>query len=569
MSLSVIGVAAAVVIGGTGAFFSDTETSAGNTFTAGAIDLQIDNDSYYGTDSQGNMLHSDNTTWDLADLDDGNGPSTQDGKYLFFNFHDLKPGDIGEDTISMHINGNDSWACMDFNITSTPENGINEPEAEANDVTENEGELQNEINFVWWVDDGDNVLESDEADGASVISNTSLADLNEFGVAIADSSDDSLSNGPLTGDDTFYIGKAWCYGDLALNPETQDGANDVGPDQRGPGVTCDGSGVSNVSQGDGVTADIEFTAVQWRNNPDFTCSSRQGGGGERPIVGAALSAYSAPSCSATVADDESLQAAIDSASADDTICVASSYTGSGDDAVDYFDVDVTGLTIAGLGNAGDATVSKGLHINANNITVTGLTLNGWSNIESTENAAIYINSGMSHTTISYNKLDNDNGGSPKGIVTEIGNSVATAVSNVTVTHNLLRDWNQAMFFNTTRDYSVTYNDIYANNVGVANDGPHNASIMNNDFEGNGAEAVGVAPAAANGTGNNGSLTVKVNNFAPAGSGNNVNFYGSSVASGADVDAENNWWDGEVENDRTNATSEVDTDPAAASAFPEN
>ena len=32
----------AVIVGGTGAFFSDTETSSGNVFTAGAVDLKID-----------------------------------------------------------------------------------------------------------------------------------------------------------------------------------------------------------------------------------------------------------------------------------------------------------------------------------------------------------------------------------------------------------------------------------------------------------------------------------------------------------------------------------------------
>ena len=36
-----------VISGATGAFFSDTETSQGNTFTAGAIDLLVDNESYY------------------------------------------------------------------------------------------------------------------------------------------------------------------------------------------------------------------------------------------------------------------------------------------------------------------------------------------------------------------------------------------------------------------------------------------------------------------------------------------------------------------------------------------
>lgn len=42
ISLGVIGVVAAVVIGGTVAYFSDTETSEGNTLNAGTIDISID-----------------------------------------------------------------------------------------------------------------------------------------------------------------------------------------------------------------------------------------------------------------------------------------------------------------------------------------------------------------------------------------------------------------------------------------------------------------------------------------------------------------------------------------------
>jgi len=42
MSLAMIAAVGALVVGATGAFFSDTETSEGNTFTAGTIDIAID-----------------------------------------------------------------------------------------------------------------------------------------------------------------------------------------------------------------------------------------------------------------------------------------------------------------------------------------------------------------------------------------------------------------------------------------------------------------------------------------------------------------------------------------------
>ena len=44
ISLSVIGIAAAIAIGGTTAYFSDTEKSENNTFAAGTMDLDINGD---------------------------------------------------------------------------------------------------------------------------------------------------------------------------------------------------------------------------------------------------------------------------------------------------------------------------------------------------------------------------------------------------------------------------------------------------------------------------------------------------------------------------------------------
>ena len=107
--LFVLGISA----GATGAFFSDSEVSSGNTFAAGAIDLKIDNTSYY------NNIFSTSTSWTLTDL------TIQ----KFFNFLDLKPGDRGEDTISLHVNTNDAYLCANVKLTSNDDNGLTEPEA--------------------------------------------------------------------------------------------------------------------------------------------------------------------------------------------------------------------------------------------------------------------------------------------------------------------------------------------------------------------------------------------------------------------------------------------------------
>ena len=131
LSLGSILATAAIVAGGTGAFLADSGTSTGNTFATGVIDLKIDNESYY-TNDWGKLIFSSSTSWGLSSLA---------GK-LFFNFTDLKPGDVGEDTISLHVNNNNAWACMNVSLTGTPENGQNEPEA-ATDPTSgaNDGEI--------------------------------------------------------------------------------------------------------------------------------------------------------------------------------------------------------------------------------------------------------------------------------------------------------------------------------------------------------------------------------------------------------------------------------------------
>src|SRR3989344_8349373 len=118
ISLGVIAFVGALVAGATGAFFSDTETSTGNTFAAGDIDLQIDNESYaidfnipgfQGTPT-GALVFNPATSWELTDL--------EAGVQKFFNFSDLKPGDIGEDTISIHVGSNDAWMCAAAQITA-------------------------------------------------------------------------------------------------------------------------------------------------------------------------------------------------------------------------------------------------------------------------------------------------------------------------------------------------------------------------------------------------------------------------------------------------------------------
>ena len=297
LSIASIAAVGGLAFGATQAFFSDTEVSTGNLLQAGAIDLQVDNTCYYngnacvevepgvsfwdGDPRKGSCA----CNWELVDLD----------TEKFFSFQDLKPGDWEEDTISLHVNNNDSWLCADVKLTSDDNNSQTEPEVEDGDETPGpigEGELADAVDFIWWADDGDNVLETcrllqDEEELADCLEKggeeTPLPSgpmgVLEVGqtatVALADSNQNIWGSGPFLGGDTRYIGKGFCFGDITFAPVVQDGdgaTGDNGPDERGAGFECNGLLEDNQTQTDSFTADIGFRAVQSRNNEGFKCS---------------------------------------------------------------------------------------------------------------------------------------------------------------------------------------------------------------------------------------------------------------------------------------------------------
>src|SRR3989344_8600664 len=249
----------------TGAFFSDLENSTNNVFATGGIDLKIDNSSWYNGIKQDGTNGTVNASWSLTNLDDE----------LFFNFLDLKPGDIGEDTISFHVNDNDAWLCGNIELTESGENDHTEPEALIDDAANGswDGELDERLEFIFWTDDGDNVLE----EGETVLFNGHPSLLPQgdanggFDFALVDSVHNvftSQADDPLPGNSDVFIGKAWCFGELAPAPVPGNGGVDPSVN---PGVTCDGSGETNISQTDTLKGNVSFTAVQSRDLPDYTC----------------------------------------------------------------------------------------------------------------------------------------------------------------------------------------------------------------------------------------------------------------------------------------------------------
>ena len=217
--LGAVGVASAGAGLGTTAYFNDTESFDGNTLTAGELDLKLD---YRATYAGG-----------LGRLDEINGwypdfevEEEEDGVYLIgevpdieeadawedevqtrdfclpevdlvngdeipvFTLDDVKPGDCGEVTISLHICDNPSWVWMNGELTENAQNGYSEPElerlgeddytevSEGDDVTgefdyndtEIGGQLADAIDVTMWYDENcNNVLDADsEEEGDSV-----------------------------------------------------------------------------------------------------------------------------------------------------------------------------------------------------------------------------------------------------------------------------------------------------------------------------------------------------------------------------------------------------------------
>jgi len=267
-SIAILAIIATVVI----AYASD-RASSGDTFAVGEVDITLGNESYY------NGSANPNTSWDLRNLT----------VEKFFNFTDVKPGDYGEDTISLHVDLEDTYLCADVTLTSNNENGCNEPEGLVDGTCNNpgpdEGELADLIEFMWWADDGDNVFESDE----NIISQGPIGalTLNEpLTLALADTDTNiwTGAQGALLEGSTQHIGKAWCYGELTPQALTQDGddnawspaddndSSGTGGEPTDGGFTCMGNTLGNESQTDSLSLDVAFNAAQAFGNDGYLCS---------------------------------------------------------------------------------------------------------------------------------------------------------------------------------------------------------------------------------------------------------------------------------------------------------
>mgnify|MGYP006273771493 CR=1 FL=1 len=190
-ALAALGTVGAASVGaglGTSAWFSDTETFENNSLTAGSLDLKVDWIEHYNGDvveqvpdgeirSRAVIAADRNTTVEnpaveaafrnqFADV-----PNDLDGPVI--ELEDVKPGDRGALTFSLHLFDNPGYVWLNGELIEATENGVNEPEAADPDEDQVAGEgdpalkpgangdgktveLLDTIQAWAWYDDGDN-----------------------------------------------------------------------------------------------------------------------------------------------------------------------------------------------------------------------------------------------------------------------------------------------------------------------------------------------------------------------------------------------------------------------------
>jgi len=191
--LGAVGLASAGAGLGTSAYFSDRESFTGNSLTAGTLDLKLDyKATYLGGPGRLDAVKAMGYP-DAEDLGDGRylldqAPSPADmqawedlvtgeqfdfcspeaDEFLVngdgipvFTLEDVKPGDSGEVTISLHICDNPGYLKLIGDLTGNAENGQTEPETDDEGVDgDGIGELADAIEVcVWYDEDCDNVYE--------------------------------------------------------------------------------------------------------------------------------------------------------------------------------------------------------------------------------------------------------------------------------------------------------------------------------------------------------------------------------------------------------------------------
>jgi len=214
MSVGMLVFVGAVVVGGTGAFFTDTESSTGNVFTAGSVSLTLGEATYIWLGQPNTTLPTNYFNWNNT---------TQS-----IQMPDLKPGDFGRITKPLTNGANDAFLCARIVATSTnPATGANISDY-----------LKFRIGSTGSGATAGNLF-------AAVPTGQWFSPTTTAALAV-----------PLMAGQTSNLSLEYCFGDF-------------------DGPSCDviGAGAYNHVMNSSVSIDVQYYVIQQRNNANFTCAS--------------------------------------------------------------------------------------------------------------------------------------------------------------------------------------------------------------------------------------------------------------------------------------------------------
>jgi hypothetical protein len=178
----------------------------------------------------------------------------------FFNFSDVKPGDVGLHTIKVRIDNQTAWACLDFKNLTDDDNGQNEPESLVDQNGAQRGELSSNIEMFGWLDiNGDQIYDikiERPLFGTSTLRQAATTTLQNTSYPVGD----SKNGAEIYPGKTKHVTIAWCAGDLVVNSQT--GA-----------FSCDATKMGNEAQTDSMKVDVSVRATAFQNNPNFLCNT--------------------------------------------------------------------------------------------------------------------------------------------------------------------------------------------------------------------------------------------------------------------------------------------------------
>jgi len=184
--IGAVGLASAGAGLGTSAYFNDTESFSGNTLTAGKLDLKVDwQQTYFGASESSEFVNAhpdhdgdgeqsivvddvvhaysddDRNVVDYltcANLDESYEADFGDQDHLV-SLSDVKPGDWGEVTFSLHLCDNPAYLWMQAANVAESGGANPEPEQVAEGDAENSADLADAIDVrMWYDEDCDNRL---------------------------------------------------------------------------------------------------------------------------------------------------------------------------------------------------------------------------------------------------------------------------------------------------------------------------------------------------------------------------------------------------------------------------